>query len=189
MPRKYFRKFLPSHESIRSNRFIAFFGHWLTHHNLWHLHRQSVAGGVAIGMFTGLIPGPGQMITAALLAVVFRVNLPVAVLTTWYTNPITIIPLYLIAFKIGNTLYGDDSVASAFSTLSFTGKSFIEWVPALFDWIKSMGKPFLIGLLILALSLTVLGYFAVLIAWRVYVTLAWRKRARDRRAANSAGKR
>ena len=51
----------------------------LHHPNLWHLHRRSVAGGVAVGMFCGLIPGPFQMIGAAIMSVLFRVNLPVAV--------------------------------------------------------------------------------------------------------------
>ena len=54
MPRKLFRKFLPSHESIRQNRYVARFGPRLQHHNLWHLHRRSVAGGVAVGLFAGL---------------------------------------------------------------------------------------------------------------------------------------
>ena len=56
MPRKHFRKFLPSHESIRTNRYIARFGSALHHHNLWHLHRRSVAGGMAAGLFCGMLP-------------------------------------------------------------------------------------------------------------------------------------
>ena len=35
-------------------------------------------GGVAVGMFCGLIPGPFQMLGAALCCVLFRVNLPLA---------------------------------------------------------------------------------------------------------------
>jgi uncharacterized protein (DUF2062 family) len=50
MPRKHFRKYLPTHASITGNRFVAWFGPWLQHHNLWHLHRRSVAGGVAVGL-------------------------------------------------------------------------------------------------------------------------------------------
>ena len=36
-----------------------------------------------------------------LLAVPLRVNLPVALATTFYTNPFTIGPLYLLAYGIG----------------------------------------------------------------------------------------
>ena len=78
--RNFFRKFLPSHETVKSQRWLKPFGSWLHHPNLWHLHRRSVAGGVAIGLFCGLIPGPLQMISAALLAVLLRVNLPVALI-------------------------------------------------------------------------------------------------------------
>src|SRR5687767_15579835 len=112
MLRRLCRKYLPSHETVRSNRYIARFGPWLRHHNLWHLHRRSVAGGVAAGMFAGLIPGsnPVQFLAASLLAIGFHVNLPIAVLVTLYSNPFTIVPLYYAAFKIGQVaLFRSDS--------------------------------------------------------------------------------
>jgi hypothetical protein len=93
MPKKYVRKFLPSHESVRGNRYVGILGSALQHPNLWHLNRRSVAGGVAIGMLCGMIPGPIQMLCAAALAIVLRVNLPVAMTATWYSNPFTIVPL------------------------------------------------------------------------------------------------
>src|SRR3954471_12439277 len=103
MARKFFRRFVPSHEAMAANRHLARFGTLLRHHNLWHLHRRSVAGGVAVGMFAGLIPGsnPVQFTVAALLAVLFRVNLPIAMIVTLYSNPFTIVPLYYLAFKLG----------------------------------------------------------------------------------------
>ena len=98
MPRKLFRKYLPSAESVRGNRWVAMFGTLLHHPNLWHLNRDSVAGAVAIGLFSGLVPGPLQMLTALILAIPLRRNLPVALLMTLYTNPFTIVPLYLLAY-------------------------------------------------------------------------------------------
>ena len=53
MPRKYFRKFLPTHASILEHRWLGRYGAFLTHPNLWHLNRHSVAGGVALGLFAG----------------------------------------------------------------------------------------------------------------------------------------
>src|SRR6185503_2681043 len=101
--RKHLRRFLPAHDSIRENRYIAWCGPWLQHHNLWHLHRRSAAGGIAAGLFAGLIPGsnPVQFTAGALLAIAFRVNLPLAVAVTLYSNPFTIVPLYFAAFKLG----------------------------------------------------------------------------------------
>src|SRR3972149_6343129 len=106
MPRKFFRKYLPSHDSVKQNRHVARFGAFLHHPNLWHLTRHSVAGGVAIGMFSGLVPGPFQMLAAAILCVLLKVNLPVALVTTFYTNPFTIGPLYLLAYRIGRLIVG-----------------------------------------------------------------------------------
>lgn len=106
MLRKYFRKYLPDNAKIRSHRMLRPFGSLLRHPNLWHLNRESVAGGVAIGLFAGLVPGPLQMLTAALLAVPLHRNLPVALATTLYTNPFTIVPLYLLAYEYGKLLLG-----------------------------------------------------------------------------------
>ena len=68
MPKKYFRRFLPDQAQVRANKYLAWLGERLHHPGLWHLNRDSVAGAVAIGLFSGLVPGPLQMLTAALLA-------------------------------------------------------------------------------------------------------------------------
>src|SRR3990172_5243168 len=104
--RKFFRRFLPHHETVKNNRWLKPFGGWLRHPNLWHLHRRSGAGGAAVGLFCGLVPGPLQIISAMLLAVLLRVNLPVAAFTTLYTNPLTIVPLYVLAYELGAWVSG-----------------------------------------------------------------------------------
>jgi len=182
MPRKFFRKFLPSHETIRNHRYIARLGPWVQHHNLWHLHRRSVAGGVAVGLFVGLIPGsnPVQFTVAAILAILFRVNLPIALLVTFYTNPFTIVPLYFMAFKLGQLVLlqsGDGLPPLAFG---LEGKGFAEWIPAALHWLASVGKPLLVGLPLLALLLAAIGYFVVDLAWQLYVRCAWQRRRRLR---------
>jgi uncharacterized protein (DUF2062 family) len=179
MPRKFFRKYLPSHESVRNNKHIARFGGFLQHPNLWHLNRHSVAGGVAVGMFSGLVPGPLQMLTAALLAVPLRVNLPVALATTLYTNPFTIGPLYVLAYLIGRLIIGGEGAPLSpppemeWSQLGASLEAFLRWV-------LSMGAPLAVGLVALALGLAALGYACVQIGWRAYVIRAWRNRHRQR---------
>lgn len=175
MPRKYFRKFLPSHESIQQHRWLRHFGVWLQHHNLWHLHRRSVSGGVAVGMFCGLIPGPLQMIGAALLAVLFRVNLPVAIVTTLYTNPFTIVPLYWLAYQLGALVTGQSHAVTA-AHFEVPEMGWDNWLTVMLDWIFSLGKPFAIGLPLLALILALLGYVLVRVGWRFWVMWQWRKR-------------
>ena len=180
MPRKFFRKYLPSHDSVRENRFIARFGTLLHHPNLWHLNRHSVAGGFSVGLFAGLVPGPLQMLTAALLAVPLKVNLPVALATTLYTNPITIGPLYLLAYGIGR-LVTPGSGGNVAAPPDVDWSHLWKWSEMFIEWGLSMGRPLAIGLVVLALGLALIGYFTAQLGWRAYVVLAWRARARRRR--------
>jgi len=186
MPRKFFRKYLPSHAAINGNRHVARFGSLLRHHNLWHLHRRSVAGGLAAGMFAGLIPGsnPVQFTAAALLAIAFRVNLPIAVIVTLYSNPFTIVPLYYLAFKLGQLVMADSTATMPEFAFGLEDKGFTEWLPTALNWLTSIGKPLLVGLPLLALLLSVIGYAVVRVTWRCYVVHTWRRR-KLRHAENS----
>lgn len=175
--RSFFRKHLPAHDRIREQRWMGPLRHLLQHHNLWHLHRRSVAGGVAIGLFCGLIPGPLQMISAALLAILFRVNLPVAVITTFYTNPLTIVPLYLLAYEIGRWFVaGSIEVAVP----EFPAVHLHDWFSEVWGWLLSLGEPLLIGLPVLASTLSITGYILVRLGWRLAVTWKWRQRQKQR---------
>lgn len=179
MPRKFFKKYLPSHESIQQNRFVGMFGKLLHHHNLWHLNRHSVAGGIAVGLFAGLIPGsnPVQFFFATMFAIVFKVNLPMAVLITLYSNPLTIVPIYLAAYAIGEFVIGNGTIKMPQVEFSILDKNIVEWIPAIIDWMASLGKTLLTGISILAILLSVIGYFTAHSVWRLYVIYAWRKRA------------
>ena len=179
MPKKYFRKFLPSHETFKQSRWARWFGGWLHHPNLWHLNRHSVSGGVAVGLFTGLIPGPLQIIGAALLAVLFRVNLPVAAVITLYTNPLTIVPLYALAYELGVFVTGHNNGQSSVN-LSLPEMTWVNWPTVMLDWIVSLGKPLAVGLPLLALIFAIVGYFSVRMLWRAIVVWEWRKRASRR---------
>jgi uncharacterized protein (DUF2062 family) len=148
--RRHLRKYLPDHEAIRANRWLRPFENTLLHPRLWDLNRHSAAGAVAAGMFCGLIPGPLQMLGAAICAVVFRVNLPLAMLTTVYTNPFTIVPLYVVAYAIGQWVMpgpGQRFVPPP----DWGEESFTTWVSLLIDWMAGLGTPLALGLVLLAL--------------------------------------
>ncbi|HZN86018.1 MAG TPA: DUF2062 domain-containing protein [Burkholderiales bacterium] len=180
MPRKLFRKYLPDPESLRSSRMVGVFGRWLHHPNLWHLNRRSVAGAVAIGLFSGLVPGPLQMLTALLLAVPLKKNIPVALIVTLYTNPLTIVPLYLLAYAYGQLLLPGERAAHV-APFHFDLGHFAESMRGLGEWAMSLGRPLVVGLVALACTLALLGYVAVQVGWRAYVVAAWRARARRRK--------
>ena len=181
MPRKFFRKYLPSAAEVRGHRLAAMFGTLLHDPNLWHLNRDSVAGAVAIGLFAGLVPGPLQMLAALLLAIPLRRNLPVALLVTLYTNPFTIVPLYVLAYGYGSLLLGRDIRQLPVEPFDMDWGHFFESMARLADWTLALGKPLGIGLVALGLTLAALGYLLVQLGWRAYVVLAWRARREKRR--------
>lgn len=172
--RKKLRKILPDHKAVRDNRWLAPFENTLLHPRLWHLNRHSAAGAVAAGMFCGLIPGPLQMLGAAICALIFRVNLPLAMFVTLYTNPFTIVPLYLVAYQIGRLATGDS--AGFVAPPDFEMTRFIEWTQAMQTWMIGVGKPLGIGLVLLATLLALAGYVLTRAAWRFWLIRAWRRR-------------
>ena len=162
-----------------AQRWAAPFRPWLGHPNLWCLNRRSVSGAVAIGLFCGLIPGPLQMLGALLLAIPLRKNIPVALVTTLYTNPFTIVPLYVLAYMYGQLLLPGERTLLA-PPFEMDWSNLGESLPGLWRWMVSLGKPLALGLVALASTLALLGYVAVQIAWRAWVVTAWRARRRRR---------
>lgn len=180
MPRKLFRKYTPGVDRIREVKALALFGDTLFHPSLWHLNRRSAAGGVAVGLFCGLIPGPLQMLGAAVACLVLRVNLPVAVVATLYTNPFTIVPLYLLAYKIGSFALGASGGTPAAPPPDWDWTALMASAEAIGRWMMGLGAPLAVGVFLLASLLAALGYFAVRIAWNIYLRRAWHTRRRRR---------
>ena len=106
---------------------------------LWEMHKHSVAGGVSVSLLVAFVPLPLEMVLAAFLAIVFRVNLPVAVLSTWLTNPITFIPANYLIYKTGQFFYnGQDAFLSG--KFQFQWRNLGETWPQLLTWLGNAGK-------------------------------------------------
>lgn len=71
---------------------------------LWIPCRDTVAGGLAIGLFFSMMLMPFQMIPAALIAMRFRANVPFAMAACWITNPLTTPPVLYGQFRLGGWL-------------------------------------------------------------------------------------
>ena len=180
MPRKFLRKYQHHLDAVRHNPLVLRFGGWLQHPALWHFSRRSVSGAVAIGLFAGLVPGPFQMLAALLLAVPLRKNVPVSLIVTFYTNPFTIVPLYLIAYGYGRLLLGMDGIVTQVVPFEMNWSDLSASWHGFWAWLMSLGKPLAVGIPALGLTLAALGYAAVEVAWRLYVVAAWRRRKRRR---------
>lgn len=180
MPRKFFKRYMPSADKVREFRVLGLFGETLFHPALWDLNRRSAAGGVATGLFCGLIPGPLQMLGAAIAAILFRINLPVALLTTLYTNPITIVPLYLLGYQIGSTVLGATGEPPPVAPPDWVLAQPMASAEALGQWMLGLGTPLVLGVFLLAFCLSVAGYATVRVMWSIYLRRAWARRRRRR---------
>jgi hypothetical protein len=184
MPRHLIRKLTarlqPAVDKITASPAVQRYAPALADPDLWHLNRRSTARAVAIGLFCGLIPGPFQVLGAILGCLAFRANFPLAVITTFYTNPLTIVPLYLVAYEYGHLFLADGGSAPA-AFVPPAGGGIPAYFAALGQWMLALGKPLALGLVLLATTLAAAGWAAVRLAWRAHAVWAWRRRARLRR--------
>ncbi len=184
MPRRLIKQLThrlePYVEQVTSHPWVLRYAPRLADPDLWHLNRRSTARAVAIGLFAGLVPGPLQVLAAIGLSMLFRANFPLAAITTLYTNPLTIVPLYLLAWQYGGLFLNDPATAMA-------PPPGFAWSPSylgdVVDWAGKLGKPLALGLPLLALTLAGVGWIVVRVAWRWHAVHAWRKRQRLRHGA------
>jgi len=166
------KRLLPSAEGVRHNRWLRWVGPALQHPRLWHITRRGVALGVALGIFFGLLIQVAQIPFSAAAAVVLRANIPAAVASTLVTNPVTFAPIYYAAYHLGAMLRGEEGNPQDLKQVAATGADDERtWM----ERIAALGKPLLLGLVILACSMGALAYLLVSGLWRLQITLAWRR--------------
>ena len=166
MPRRIIKRYLPNHKKIRDHKHLQFLGTLLHDPNILHLNRRSVSGAFGVGLFMAFIPVPLQMVFAAVGAIAFRVNLPISVALVWITNPLTVAPIYYLAYKVGAFTLGNPAREMQF-----------EWTR---EWLlRELGaiwEPLLLGSLIFSTVSAILGYALVRGFWRLHVNRNWRQR-------------
>src|SRR5688572_12526351 len=69
----------------------------------WSRDRQCIARGVAAGLAGAVIPG-FQIFYATILVILLRGNLPIALLFTLVTNPLTVAPITYSVYFIGKLI-------------------------------------------------------------------------------------
>ena len=172
--RKQYRRHAPSREELRRSKLLKPLGKRIWESDLWRLTRRSVPRGVAVGLFVGIflmIPGL-QIVGAALMAVPFRANIPIASAMTFLSNPATT-PFFLIAaIDIGNRI-GFHADLAAFKALSARRAPLGEWL----SWLVSDAAPAMVsGLVLIGLAFALAGYCIALVSWRLWIGSKWRSR-------------
>ena len=123
----------------------------------FHLHEiirtkksaHSIALGFAIGTFISILPTPGFNILLGLLVIFLfkKVNKYSLFGSMAFWNPITLAPIYLLSYKIGDMLFGSTSV--------------IKYNVIILNQIYNFSRRFLVGNFIAALAVSIISYFIV----------------------------
>ncbi|MBB4639977.1 DUF2062 domain-containing protein [Rhizorhapis suberifaciens] len=178
-PRKlrWLTRHMPTHDTIRANRFLAPFANRILAPELWRFTRRSVPRGVALGMLVGIIIPLAQIVFAALLALSCRANVPVAAVTTFITNPITTPILWLVAYKVGDWILHLDAMTYGQplnTQLRSDPGSWLQWLTGAFSVTA-------FGLIVLAVIFSAIGYVVAGWGWKAWVARKWRRRHKHRR--------
>ena len=170
MPKKTLKSIVPSPARMREIQSLRLLGDWIYATNLWHINRYSASMAFFVGLFVAFMPIPGQMLLAALLAVLLSCNLPLSVGLVWITNPVTMPAIFYMSYKVGALLI-DVPVKEVEFELS------IYWLT---HSLSAIWKPFLLGCLVSGLFFGSLGYFVLSMLWRWRVAHHWHQRKRQR---------
>ena len=153
-------------EARRDCWYLRIFGERLTDHHLWSLSRRSITAGFGAGLAIAFIPLPVHTIVAVLAALYWRLNLPVTLASTWVVNPFTVVPCFYGAYRLGALLLHHPSHYFAFQ---------LSW-----RWLEhGLGprwKPFLLGCLVSAVIIGLLGRWGLEFVWRTAVRRKFRLR-------------
>ena len=158
MIRPFLRRWLPDPASLRARRGLRWMGPLLERPWLWHVNRNSIAKGLAIGIFFGTLVPFGQALVAGVVAIALRANLPAAVLATFVSNPMTTPAILLAAYYTGSAVLGEAPALPGFAEDA-------GWLAK----IGAMGEPLILGLTLLAVAGAIVTYCGVQLAWRIGV--------------------
>jgi uncharacterized protein len=165
----------PKRESWEENRFLKPFAKRIFVPALWRFTRRSVPRGVALGLLVGIflmIPGL-QIVGAALLALPFRANIPIAAAMTFLSMPATTPFILIGSVYVGNATLGLRADMSKLTSLVENNAPLAEWT----SWLFSEAAPaMLAGLFIIAVAAAIIGYVLSVFLWRWWIVRKWSAR-------------
>lgn len=171
----WFHTHAPRREALENSRILAPIAHRVLAPELWRLTRRSVPRGVALGLLVGIflmIPGL-QIAGAALFALPFRANVPIAAAMTFLSNPATTPLILWASVYIGNIMLGRTADVSRFMVLFNEHASMSRWL----EWLFSEAAPALLfGLAVISMVVAVIGYFVSDWLWRAHLGRKWKAR-------------
>ena len=169
---------VPRRENLHRYRLLRPFAARLSRSDLWRLNHRSVPRAVAVGLGVGIIIPVLHTVIAALVAVPTRANVAIAAGATLVVNPLTIPPMYYLAYRIGVWELDKETIVDSAQAEHVSGE-----LSRMLFWIHHASGPIAVGILTLAVTMSVLGYLLSSLGWRWWVASKWRARRTARRAA------
>jgi uncharacterized protein (DUF2062 family) len=150
------KKLVPRAHVLRDKWYLRVFRTQLADPRLWALQRRGVTNAFAAGLAIMFLPLPVHLPLAALVAVVWRLNIPTILATVCIVNPLTMVPIYYAAFRVGAALVRTPPRPFGFK---------LSW-----HWLEHglgpMWKAFLVGCLVSALICSLVGWAVLSLLWR-----------------------
>lgn len=173
------RRNMPRREDLESNRLMRPVAHLLLRPALWRFTRRSVPRAIGLGVFVGIlvmIPFV-QPVSAALIAIPFRANVPLTAGTTLLSNPVTTPLLIVAALWVASALFGYQANPRAVLQMIERGAELAEWKA----WLLSdAGPALMLGLLVISTVAGAIGYGVSTFVWRFWIAHKWVARGRNR---------
>lgn len=173
---------------------------WFSRHFLdkrvWRPTQHTFAAGLTIGMFVMMQLAPGQMLVAAIAAAILRVNIPIAVIACWISNPFTFVPFGLAQKWVGDRAlpllpnFMENGVKNAVAWMIYHIKDLPTWIRhSIGDDLLAKGAGFIssmyVGGVVLGLMLAIISYPLAWLVWEGFARAAAARRARYERPAGS----
>ncbi|OQX63657.1 MAG: hypothetical protein B5M56_02225 [Desulfococcus sp. 4484_241] len=93
-------------QRLRGSYIHKIIGDRLFTKRIWAKDKSALAGGLSLGLFVAFTPTmPFHMILCTIGSILLGVNMPIALIACWATNPLTAIPIYMSAYKLGHYLF------------------------------------------------------------------------------------
>jgi uncharacterized protein (DUF2062 family) len=176
MPRRFLKRLSRQRHLVKAHWTMRPFKSFLENPAYWSLHRNNVTRAFALGLFIAFIPLPVHMVVVSLLALLLRVNIPIAFATIWLSNPLTWLPQFIFAHWVGTKLLGAPEHTLAME---------MSWA-----WIEHgllpVWKPLFLGCFVVGTATALIGYLGLSLLWHVTLVMKYHKRKRESTVKRSA---
>ncbi len=155
-----FKKITPDRAWLEKHKVLKPVARWLGNPKIWHFNRRAIAMGVAIGFFFGSLPIAGQMLLSAIVSIVSKANMPISVVATWISNPLTMPFLFTANYYFGAWLLQRPTIQL----------QEMDWsLNSLLQLGGDILVPLFFGSIVVGVILSTTSYILIRLAWRWHI--------------------